>query len=219
MKIPNWILFFTRPVPATLGLAASIAGIIGANYDFETASISTAVIEAPTDEQLHRFMDFTRSAGASVIDPDGDVEAQLFALMQDEKYASTYLSYTVMILNRSDMAANDTRIRIAGYSDGDLVFSDFLHGEHDLPAKNGEFSAVIPVTDALRDIDEFAFCLSYRGRYYVNSVVATSRLTPSPAPRAAGMPDSGLRVWEGIIAREKNNFVLGPPCTNWPNQA
>lgn len=216
MALPAWISFLLRPIPVTIGVCGSVASIIGANYDFRTADISPVVMEGPSNAQFQKLRQHILNGNQHLIDIDGNVEAQLSDLVQSEGYRINYMSYKVLVSNYSDIDANGLRVRIAGYDDGSLVLNDFLHGQHNLPAKTGQLFADIPLNETWAKIDEFAFCISYRGRYFINSVESDIRLAQSLVPYRPDIDLSGYRAWVEISHREKNDFIFGNTCENWP---
>lgn len=218
MSIPSWIVSLLRPIPVTIGVLGSAASIVAANYDFRTADISPAVIEVPSNAQLQKLRDHIANDNQHLIDVNGNIEKQVSELVQSKKYRVDYMSYKILVSNYSDIDANSLRVKIAGYADGHLVLNDFLHGQHTLPANTGHISADIPLNEAYAEIDEFAFCISYRGRYLINSVRSTIRLAQSPSPSMPDIDLSGYRSWGEIGHREKNDYVFGNACDNWPER-
>lgn len=202
---------------AVVGLMADVSGIIDADYSFAVAKLQVAAVESPSEMQVREYSETLKKLAQPGSMTESAARAFVTERMQLRNIPDRYKSYILMVSNDSELNADDVEVRFA-LRDGDrVVFHDHFKGAHFIEARGGMIRGAVPKTDVAGEVSAIDFCVSFRGKFFVNRVELRMSISEAPFPTGTGLDTFGTpRSWSGIEHRSVDRFVLGTPCDSFP---
>ena len=202
----------TAMVPG-LGVVADVTGILGGDYTFKVADLTMIVYEMPTDEQAAAY----QREIAGRYEPGSMSRAEATAIAQEalqiDNIPDEFKSYVIRVHNDSERDASDVEIFFRFMQDDEVVLSDQFSGRHQIDKGGKWVQGAIPMTQLSSEFDHIETCLSYRGRYFVNSVVSTAELHSYTGQiQKDGTHYGEGKAWAPARGKNLDRFVFEDPC-------